>query len=560
MNRILLFVCILFSGTANLLYAGDLSSQLLFSAKMTGDQEVPALTLDAQGLGIFTLDEKRTTLYVNVSLNNLSGPITGIHIHDGVAGQNGSVIFNLEPYLNGNRVKAVLKDIAPQIVAKLLDGSFYINVHTALHPNGEIRGQILLETDYRYSAVMTGVEEVPQVTTDGKGIGIFELNHAKTSVKIKVLFTGLTSDVTGAHIHHAAAGSNGPVIFDLDGLRNGNTIEGTWEPGADLDALLAGELYINVHTMNNPGGEIRGQITLLPGITFDATFSGNQQNPAVTTDGSAFGIITVPPDLSQVNFFVVFDSLSGPVTGAHFHQGDVGINGGVVLDIAPFIGPTGDYIFGAASLTSDILNTFLEGGFYINLHTANNPGGEIRGQVYKNAREGYLNELNGGQEVPPVTTTGNGAGLVSINRDETSAHYMFVVNGLEGTFTAAHFHNGRPGVSGGVIYDIADSFNDFGAADGYWDESSDPVFDASPLFRTGQVYANVHTSLHGSGEIRGNVIKTSNLFSELPFDPEFSDHLLLAASLNGNEVVPPVTTTAIGLATMYFDADKTKAK
>ena len=559
MNRILLFVCILFSGTANMLYADHLSSHLMFSAKMTGSQEVPALTLDAQGLGIFTLDEKRTTLYVNVSLNNLSGPITGIHIHDGVAGQNGSVVFNLVPFLSGNRAKAVLTDIDPEVVTKLINGGYYINVHTALHPNGEIRGQILLETDYRYSAVMTGDFEVPQVVTDGKGLGIFQLNHAKTSVNIKVLFRGLSSDVTGAHIHHAAAGSNGPVIFDLDLLLNGNTIEGTWEPGANLDALLAGELYINVHTVNNPGGEIRGQITLSPGLTFDASFSGDQENPAVPTDGSALGIVTVSPDLTLMEFLVVFDSLSGPVTGAHFHQGAVSINGGVVLDIVPFIGPTGDYILGAAPVSADMLNTLLDGGFYINLHTADNPGGEIRGQVYKHSREGYIIELNGGQEVPPVTTSASGVGLVSIDRDQTSAHYMFVVNGLEGTFSAAHFHTARPGVNGGVIYDIADSFNDFGAADGYWDERSNPIFDASPLFRSGRVYANVHTTLHGGGEIRGNVIRASNLFSELPFDPQFSDHLMVAAMLNGSEVVPAVTTTAIGLATLYFDADKTRA-
>src|SRR6188768_915301 len=195
MKRILLFVCILIAGTANMLYADHLSSSLQFSAKMTGSQEVPALTLDAQGIGIFTLDETRKTLYINVSLNNLSGPITGMHIHDGVAGQNGSVIFNLVPFLTGNRAKAVLHDIDPAVVTKLINGGFYINVHTALHPNGEIRGQILLETDYRYSAVMTGDSEVPQVVTDGKGLGIFQLNHAKTSVKIKVIFRGLTSDV-----------------------------------------------------------------------------------------------------------------------------------------------------------------------------------------------------------------------------------------------------------------------------------------------------------------------------------------------------------------------------
>ena len=560
MNRILLFVSILFVGMTNLLHAEHLSSHLQFSAKMSGANEVPAVTSDAQGIGIFTLDKAKSTLYINVSLNNLSGPITGMHIHEGVAGANGPVIFNLVPFLSGNRAKGVIRDIAPEVITKLLNGAYYINVHTSLNPGGEIRGQIGLETDYRYTALMGGVNEVPEVTTDGRGLGIFQLNHAKTSVHIKVLFQGLSSDVTGAHIHNAAIGSTGPVIFSLVPMLNGNSIEGDWEPGADLDALLAGDLYINVHTMNHPGGEIRGQISLLPGITFDASFSGDQENPNVSTSGSALGIVTVWPELTEVEYYVVYDSLSGPVTGAHFHQGVLGANGGVVIDMTDNISPTGNFISGTTPLSVDILNTLLEGGFYMNLHTNDHPGGEVRGQVYRYAREGYIIELNGGQEVPPVTTSGGGVGLVSIDRDQTSAHYMFVVNGLEGTFSAAHFHNAGPGVNGGVIYDITDSFNDFGGADGYWDETSNPVFDASPLFRSGKVYANVHTSTHPGGEIRGNVIRSSNLFGELPFDPGFSDHLLLAAMLSGTEVVPAVTTNAIGLATLYFDADKTKAK
>jgi hypothetical protein len=211
-------------------------------------------------------------------------------------------------------------------------------------------------------------------------------------------------------------------------------------------------------------------------------------------------------------------------------------------------------------LTLDILNTLLNGEFYINLHTADNPGGEIRGQVYKFAREGYPFELNGGQEVPPVTTTGTGAGFVSIDRDQTNAHYMLVVSGLTGNFSASHFHNASPGVNGGVIHDISGSFNNHGGAFGYWDATSSPPFDAAPLFRANDVYVNVHTDLFPGGEVRGNIIRASELFRELPFDPKFSDDLILNAVLLGENEVPEVTTDAVGLATVFFDADKTTAK
>lgn len=559
MNRILVLLIAMMVPMAGILHAEHLSSHLQFTASMSGAQEIPEVVSDAQGVGVFTLDENKTTLYINVSLSNLSGPITGMHIHEAAAGINGPVVFNLTTFLTGNRAKGALKNITPDVITKLLNGGYYINVHTGLNPGGEIRGQIGLETDDRYTAFMAGVHEVPEVVTDGRGFGIFHLNHAKTSVHIKVLFLGLTSDVTGAHIHNAQAGANGPVIFDLDPLLNGNTIEGTWDPGAHLDALLAGELYINVHTEMNPGGEIRGQIALLPGVTFDATFSGGQENPAIDTDGKALGVVTVWPELNEFEFYILHDSLSGPVSGAHFHNAVAGTNGPVVIDLTDDISPVGNFISGTRLLTVDIFNTLLNGAYYINLHTAANPGGEVRGQVYKFAREGYTFEINGGQEVPPVTSTGVGAGMVSIDRDQTNAHYMLVVGNLAGTFTASHFHRARPGVSGGVIYNITASFNDFGGAYGYWDQGSSPAFDASPLFRANEVYVNVHTDLFPGGEIRGNIIRSQDLFGVLPFDPGFSDDLILTATLVGQNENPPVTTDAVALATVYFGTEKNSA-
>jgi Cu/Zn superoxide dismutase len=543
-----------------LVRADHLSSHLQFSARMSGSQEVPAVTSDGQGVAVLTLDKNKTTIYFTVSVSNLSGAISGMHIHEAAAGSNGPVVFDLVPFLNGNRAKGSLKNVTPLIVSKLLNGDYYINVHTALNPGGEIRGQISLETDARYTALMSGDNEVPAVASDAKGLGVFQLTKSQASVKFKVLFHGLTSDLVGAHIHNAPAGENGPVVFDLEPFIFKNTIEGNWEPGAMLDALLAGQLYINIHTVNNPGGEIRGQLTLTSGITFDASFDGEQENPPVEGIGRGLGIVTIAPDLNTFDYYVLYDSLTGPVNGAHFHLAGPNVNGPVVIDISDDINEAGKFISGTQPLTLDDFNTLLSGGYYINLHTDDHPGGEIRGQVYRFAREGYVFELNGGQEVPAVTTTGVGAGLVSIDRDQTNAHYMLVVSGLTGNFTASHFHNAPPGVSGGVIYDIESSFNTFGGAYGYWEESSVPPFDAGPLFRDGDVYVNVHTDLFPGGEIRGNIIRASELFTELPFDPEFSDDLILRAVLVGEQENPPVTTDAIGIATVYFDSDRSSAR
>jgi hypothetical protein len=258
-----------------------------------------------------------------------------------------------------------------------------------------------------------------------------------------MVFEGLTSEVTGAHIHQAPAGTNGGVVFDLGPYISGNVISGSWDPTAFLDALRAGELYVNVHTTENGGGEIRGQLLLQDGLMFDAALDGDQENPPVDTKGVGVGYFRISPDLTTLQYYVLTDSLSGEITGAHFHTGVIGSNGGVLVDLTDHI--DGNVIRGSVPVSEDLLNRLLRGGIYINVHTDENPGGEIRGQVLRLAREGFLFDMSGGQEVPPVNTTGTGAGMVSIDRDQTNAHYMIVYSNPEGDFTASHFPNAPPG-------------------------------------------------------------------------------------------------------------------
>ncbi|HXR80335.1 MAG TPA: CHRD domain-containing protein, partial [Saprospiraceae bacterium] len=492
MNKFLPTFILLMILAASHLMANHISSNLVFTARMSGAQENPAVTTDGQGVAVVSLDQTQSNLYVNVSLSSLSGPITGAHIHEAAMGVNGPVVMDLTPFLIGNRIKGVIRGVPNTVLIKLLNGSYYINVHTENNPSGEIRGQLGLETDYRYTALMDGNAENPAVTTDGRGLGIFTLSQNEANVHFKILFTGLTSAVTAAHIHRAAVGMNGGVVFSLVSFINGNTIEGNWQPDSTLlSALKAGELYVNVHTDNNLGGEIRGQIILQPGVTFDLSLTGNQEVPEVVTPGSGLGMVTIRPDLDQLDYYIVFDQLSSPPVAAHFHQAEAGLNGNVVLNLSDSI--SNNFIKGSSTFSLYAFNTLLQGGYYINVHTLNHSDGEIRGQIQKFAREAYTFELNGGQEVPPVTTQATGAGVVTIDRDEVSAHYMVVYSGLEGQFTTSHFHHAEPGVNGGVIFDLTGQYNAFGGAFGYWDETAIPPFDAAPFFRNNEMYINVHS-------------------------------------------------------------------
>ena len=70
----------------------------------------------------------------------------------------------------------------------------------------------------------------------------------------------------GAHIHEGAAGESGPIAFGFADDAWDLTGSATWDgmSQSDVDALLAGNLYINFHTSEYPAGEVRGQITKIP--------------------------------------------------------------------------------------------------------------------------------------------------------------------------------------------------------------------------------------------------------------------------------------------------------
>ena len=109
-----------------------------------------------------------------------------------------------------------------------------------------------------FAAILTGSQEVPPVSTRSSGTATLRLN-ADRSLSYNV---GTSGPITAfaAHIHDGPPGTNGPILYFLNG--GTRTWEGTTPPlTAEQQAkLLNGELYINVHTLENPTGEIRGQI------------------------------------------------------------------------------------------------------------------------------------------------------------------------------------------------------------------------------------------------------------------------------------------------------------
>ena len=135
----------------------------------------------------------------------------------------------------------------------------------------------ILGSDNRFSAPLTGIEEVPPVNTNSTGIALFELINNDT-LNFKLNVTNM-DNIKAAHIHLGNFSENGDVITTLFTSKNPiDTINGTLVEGKAVLTDLQGPLkekpitdlvnlinttqtYVNVHSVEYPNGEIRGQIT-----------------------------------------------------------------------------------------------------------------------------------------------------------------------------------------------------------------------------------------------------------------------------------------------------------
>jgi hypothetical protein len=95
------------------------------------------------------------------------------------------------------------------------------------------------------------------------------LNAAQNQITVNVSFSGLSAPATAGHIHGPAApGSNAPVLFPFAGVPNatsGNIPEQTFAiTPTQVAQLFGGLFYVNIHSSNFPGGEIRGQLVQTP--------------------------------------------------------------------------------------------------------------------------------------------------------------------------------------------------------------------------------------------------------------------------------------------------------
>ena len=153
---------------------------------------------------------------------------------------------------------------------------------------GAMMDNMMMVTDGTYEVQLSGSQEVPPVTTDATGSATFTLSGDTLSLTGD--FSGLSSPYTASHVHMAAMGENGDVIFPLNVTLDADNMSGIFSADQTLtqeqvDAAMAGNLYINVHSEMNPSGEIRAQ--LVPDMMGMMGETGGSMRPAVGDSGGA---------------------------------------------------------------------------------------------------------------------------------------------------------------------------------------------------------------------------------------------------------------------------------
>jgi len=114
-------------------------------------------------------------------------------------------------------------------------------------------------------------------------------------------------------------------------------------------------------------------------VQYKATLGGSQEVPPVQTQGTGSALVNADPATNAVSWSVTYSGLSGPAAAAHIHCGAAtGANAGVAVDLGKTLNSP---IQGTGTMTPAQMADLQAGKCYVNIHTAANKGGELRGQL-----------------------------------------------------------------------------------------------------------------------------------------------------------------------------------
>ncbi len=398
-------------------------------------------------------------------------------------------------------------------------------------------------------ALLLGSREVAVIDAQARAAIVLELMSDGEIRFAATAQAGWVGDITMMHIHRGAAAVNGVPVVDL--LSAGATFDpatftaaGSVPSTAALATEIAnapGDFYVNIHTNAAPLGLVREQLGAFAPLEWHATLlPGNEVNPVVSpATGAATLRVSAPDTIDYV--LAVAGRPIADITMGHIHIGAAGVNGTILVDLqtaaAALDGVVGT-LTGGASLSLAALARICAnlGGFYVNLHTATEPLGFMRGQLGSGPVE-FWAALDGDEEAVPQP--GNTGGFTLEVDTFASGFAIFAVPVAQGIddVTMAHVHVGAKGVNGPPLIDLMTGA-DFSRSTGTGSADGTVVCTQALLARMmadpAGFYANLHSAAAPLGLVRGQLTRNAVTFF---------------AGLSGADVVPPGSGANTGALT-----------
>ena len=372
----------------------------VLSTAMTAGEVIPPSATAASGLADISVNVIDLDITGGLGLTGMQA--TTVEIHEAYAGlKGGALIMALEMGAD-----ATQWNIPADQVLNLVDfesfmaGRFYITA-TDGNPGEVIRGQLIPQAIDLNMIELSGEHHVPEVATAATGVAALTLDTVTRTTQIHVNLENAASPITGINIQQEFAGhNNGIGVLSLQD----DTMEAAGDPdhwfledltltGSQDLAYLAGELYLNVSTTDNPTGELRGQIVPDGIDVFFTDLTGLQvvgdgiTIQAVNTTATAEAATTGDPATEMVTVYLSTTELDD-ATSVTLNQAPAGQHGPVVVtlnaesdDDDPLDGITRRWFVRNHQFTPAQWAAYSSQGLYANVTTPGLPVGEVRGQL-----------------------------------------------------------------------------------------------------------------------------------------------------------------------------------
>lgn len=260
-------------------------------------------------------------------------------------------------------------------------------------------------------------------------------------------------------------------------------------------------------------------------IELRATINAAQESPASTSTATGSAVMLYNVSTNTFDLMVTINGFANTATLSHIHEGAVGVPGSVVTDL----GGEAVYTRSGNTLTATFLGKthggdklkLLQGGAYYNIHSAQFPGGEIRGQLIAQPKKLYANFTVAQEQAafPNVNLAGLndfGAAVMMYDPVANTVKLRISVYNFNNTLNNSHFHQAAVGVSGPVVVNLGNTVNttlpnggSYSNANGHISGTFDIPWTgtgADPIqLLTGGAYLNFHSTTFTGGEVRGQV-------------------------------------------------------